>query len=65
MARSTKITVNDAEIALRAYRIWEAEGRPGDKDFDHWLRAKAEIEAEVSTKRPTAKRGSRKAAAKP
>jgi hypothetical protein len=24
-------------------QIWEEEGRPDDKDLDHWLRAEAEI----------------------
>ena len=43
MAKSTKLTVSEAEIGLRAYHIWEAEGKPAGKDFDHWLRAEAEL----------------------
>lgn len=42
MSRSSNLTVGEAEVALRAYQIWEAEGKPADKDFDHWLRAKAD-----------------------
>jgi DUF2934 family protein len=34
------------EIAERAYRIWEGEGRPSGRDIDHWLRAEAEVHAE-------------------
>jgi Protein of unknown function (DUF2934) len=30
-------------IRERAYRIWEAEGRPDGKELDHWLRAEAEV----------------------
>jgi hypothetical protein len=30
-------------IQERAYAIWEEEGRPDGKDWDHWLRAEAEI----------------------
>ncbi|HUH84509.1 MAG TPA: DUF2934 domain-containing protein [Stellaceae bacterium] len=32
------------EIAMRAYSIWEVEGRPNGRDLDHWLRAEAEVE---------------------
>lgn len=37
---------HNGEIAKRAYRIWEGEGRPSGRDLDHWLRAEAEVEAE-------------------
>lgn len=30
-------------IRLRAYQIWESEGRPQGQDCGHWLRAEAEI----------------------
>ena len=29
------------EIRLIAYNIWEQEGCPNDKDYEHWLRAEA------------------------
>ena len=35
-------------IAKRAYAIWESEGRPSGRDFEHWLRAEAEITAPAS-----------------
>lgn len=31
-----------ADIARRAYDIWERQGRPHGKDFDHWLEAERE-----------------------
>jgi len=31
----------DDNLRLIAYRIWEEEGRPNGRDFDHWLKAKA------------------------
>ncbi len=34
-----------AEIAKRAYAIWEREGRPKGADLDHWRRAEAEFDA--------------------
>lgn len=36
-------TQRERPIRERAYEIWEHEGRPSDKDLDHWLRAEAEI----------------------
>ena len=33
---------NDA-VRERAYRIWEAEGRPYGRDLAHWLQAEREI----------------------
>lgn len=32
-----------ALIRQRAYEIWEAEGRPHGRDFDHWNRAERDI----------------------
>lgn len=31
------------EIERRAYHIWEREGRPHGRDFDHWLKAEQEM----------------------
>lgn len=53
MSKSTKLTLNETEIGLRAYQIWEAEGKPNGKDFEHWLKAKAELAA--ATERAAAK----------
>ncbi len=33
-------------IRQRSHLIWLREGRPDGKALDHWLRAKAELEAE-------------------
>jgi hypothetical protein len=49
------------EIALRAYYIWENEGRPEGREHDHWARAEAEILSEpppnkAEPKKTTAKK---------
>ncbi|HUO97331.1 MAG TPA: DUF2934 domain-containing protein [Rhizomicrobium sp.] len=31
------------EIEVRAYLIWESEGRPHGREREHWLRAEAEV----------------------
>lgn len=31
------------EIQKKAYRIWEAEGKPSGKDWDIWLKAEKEV----------------------
>ncbi len=36
-------------IAARAYEIWEREGRPANKNEEHWRRAEQELAAEEST----------------
>jgi hypothetical protein len=40
-----------AEIAARAYKIWEQEGRPHGRDFEHWLEAEREISGTVAPPR--------------
>lgn len=55
MSKSGKLTVTEAEIGLRAYQIWEAEGKPHGKDFDHWLKAEAELAA-ARAKKPAARK---------
>jgi len=32
------------KVRLRAYQIWEDEGRPEGEDLAHWYRADGEIE---------------------
>lgn len=39
--------INEDCIRRRAYRIWEAEGRPPGRYEDHWHRARCEIESEL------------------
>ena len=41
--------ISDDAIRERAYHIWEREGRPHGRDFEHWVRARVELIAEVST----------------
>lgn len=38
-------------IQKRSYEIWQEEGRPDGLAFEHWLRAKAELDALFSTNR--------------
>lgn len=33
------------EIARRAYDLWEREGKPQGRDFDHWVEAEAHYRA--------------------
>ena len=35
--------VSKSDIAVRAYQIWESEGRPEGQELNHWLRAEAEL----------------------
>jgi hypothetical protein len=43
----TSQTVNPPaeEIAVLAYTIWEQEGCPHGRDFDHWVQAEAQLKA--------------------
>ena len=36
----------EQRIRLRAYTIWEREGRPEGREQEHWEQARREIEAE-------------------
>ena len=33
----------ESEIRERSYQIWQNEGRPEGRAWDHWLRAEAEL----------------------
>ena len=48
------ITELEDRIRARAHRIWESEGRPGDRAAVHWSLASAEIAAEPPAKAPRA-----------
>ena len=37
------LAVMEDKIRRRAYEIWEEEGRPADREQDHWLRAKEDL----------------------
>lgn len=36
-------TQTDADIARKAYELWEAEGRPEGRDIAHWHQAERDI----------------------
>lgn len=38
--------VSDDAIRERAYQIWEREGRPHGRDFEHWVMAQVELAAQ-------------------
>jgi Protein of unknown function (DUF2934) len=40
--------ISEEAIRKRAYDIWEREGRPHGRDFEHWVRAQVELAAEVT-----------------
>jgi hypothetical protein len=58
-----KPRVPPAQVAERAHRIWESEGRPEGAALDHWLRAEAELAAEGPKRRSAGKAGRAKAKA--
>jgi len=39
--------ISDEAIKERAYHIWMREGRPHGRDFEHWVQAQVELEAEL------------------
>lgn len=42
------------DISLRAYRLWQDQGRPDGNDFEHWLEAERQLGEEHSLARRTA-----------
>jgi hypothetical protein len=38
--------ISEDVIRTRAYLIWEREGRPSGRDYEHWVQAQIELEAE-------------------
>ncbi|WP_137387603.1 DUF2934 domain-containing protein [Rhodoligotrophos defluvii] len=55
------------KIRQRAYAIWEAEGRPHNRDREHWLQAENEVMghagARSATRRPSKSPGEEASAA--
>lgn len=41
------VVLPEDAIRLRSYLIWQQEGCPQGRALSHWLRAKAELEAEL------------------
>ena len=59
---------NEIRIRERAYAIWEQEGRPEGRAWDHWVRAASEVvrpASEPAMEAAPAKKPARKLAAKP
>ncbi len=56
---------NEDWIKRRAYELWEEEGYPSGKDFEHWERAKLEFVTlkPVAEDKPARKKASKSAAA--
>jgi hypothetical protein len=46
MPQENPTNPSEDEIRVRSYLIWEREGRPEGKSEEHWLQAKAELDAE-------------------
>jgi hypothetical protein len=42
----------EIRIRERAYAIWEQEGRPEGREWDHWIRAASEIAGHNGTAQP-------------
>jgi hypothetical protein len=40
------MTITYEQISQRAYEIWVREGKPTNKDQEHWLQAEEELRAE-------------------
>ena len=47
MPTNQKPTPSQEDIRNRSYLLWEREGRQDGKSEEYWLRAKAELEAEM------------------
>jgi hypothetical protein len=39
--------VREDDIRIRSFALWEAAGRPDGQDIEFWLRAEAELGAEI------------------
>jgi hypothetical protein len=46
MPHENQTNPSEDEIRVRSYLIWEREGCPEGKAEEHWLQAKAELDAE-------------------
>lgn len=47
MPNAQKPILSEEEVRTRSYLIWEREGCQDGKSQEYWLRAKAELEAEL------------------
>jgi len=41
-------SISEDVVRIRAYQIWEREGRPHGRDYEHWVQAQVELESEAA-----------------
>ena len=42
------VSLNESDIAARAFNIWLSQGCPNGKEVEHWLEAEKQLRIEVS-----------------
>jgi len=47
MSNGMQVSNYEQSVRARAYEIWESEGRPIGKDFEHWRRSELEMGQEA------------------
>ncbi len=48
--RGTAVESREERIRAKAYELWEADGKPGDRDENHWADAERLIDEEDRAK---------------
>lgn len=48
MGTEHRTLISEEQIRERSYTIWEADGRRDGRDDEYWMRARAELEAELT-----------------
>ena len=43
---SDEVKKTDERVRIRAYHLWERDGRPHGRNDDYWMRALVEVQAE-------------------
>lgn len=49
--QSGQSSVNEQQVAQRAYELWEAGGQPAGRDLEYWLQAESELRSASQTSR--------------
>jgi hypothetical protein len=47
-AQAKQASISPEKIAVRAYEIWQASGRPDGKHEEHWYTAERELRARTT-----------------
>jgi hypothetical protein len=50
MRKNRPATFSDYEVRVRAYKIWERNGKPEGRAEEHWRQALKELQAEAAAK---------------